>query len=128
MAKRLPKPYRHELNNGRYPNHLSILIMSDYTGIITSTNSMERAEATIEKNNKKYPFGAEKFNPSMRSNAARLGREAILSKIETEARRCVHGGDKPFGMSVYYFGSRKDYYRSYGPYMVNDPLHKVLNP
>jgi len=57
MAKRLPKPYSFEHNNGRFENELSIVIMSEYTGLVTSTNSEERAQKHIDRVNKKYPFG-----------------------------------------------------------------------
>ena len=126
MAKRLPKPYRHEPNNGRYPNHLSILIMSDYTGIVTSTNSLERAEATIAKNNKRYPFGVPPFNPGFRVNAQILGQEAIVKKMELDARHNLHYELGCF-RSVYHRRTDKLYYHTYGPYMINDPLHTHIN-
>ena len=126
MPKRLPNPYRHEPNNGRYPDHLSILIMSEYTGIITSTNSLERAEATIAKNNKKYPFGVPPFNPGFRVNTQRLGQEAIIKNMELDARERIHyelGGFR----SVYNWKTQSMCDHPYGPYMINDPLHKHIN-
>tara|TARA_B110000908_G_C9905485_1_gene292954 strand:+ start:49 stop:435 length:387 start_codon:yes stop_codon:yes gene_type:complete len=127
MAKRLPKPYTTELNNGRFPNELSILIMSDYTGLITSTNSNERAEATIKKNNKKYSFGCPLDSFSFRPNAPMRGLVSEVRQIEIIARNRLHDEiGSPYNKA--YFNHLCGVYgKPFGPYMKKDPLHKYLN-
>ena len=127
MPKRLPKPYRHEPNNGRFPGELPIVVISDFTGLIISTNSMERAEATVNKNNRKYKFGVPITSPPLSPGAPQRGIRALVREIEMDARKCIHYGDKPYRKNHWDYRARNFIEIPNGPHMANDPLHTFLN-